>query len=129
MGPRGTYLICFHYRLIHFKCYSGELKNIVAEFMGWLKNKRTPLAAYCVIVAGHLIGLDKPPEVRPVGVVETCCRMTEFFSKGGGKGGKGGLWYIETLSWNRGGNRGGHPCDALTVGTVYPGGGLGITAH
>ena len=44
---------------------------IVAEFVYWLGNGRTPWVAYQALMSGCLIALDKQPGVRPVGVGET----------------------------------------------------------
>ena len=47
------------------------LRNIVGKFGDWMANGRPPWAAYRALILGHLIGLDKCPRVRPVGVGET----------------------------------------------------------
>ena len=46
------------------------MQLIVADFMEWLDNGRSPWAAYGAIMSGRLIALDKHPGVRPVRVVE-----------------------------------------------------------
>ena len=44
-------------------------------FFDWLANGSLPWAAYPTFMPGHLIGLDKQPDVRLVGVGETWRRI------------------------------------------------------
>ena len=54
------------------------LHTSVKTSVDWLANKSPPWAAYCSFMSGHLITLDKQPDVCPVGVGKTWRRI---FSK------------------------------------------------
>eukprot|EP00957_Ditylum_brightwellii_P181164 13799586-Ditylum_brightwellii.AAC.1 len=47
----------------------------MAEWACWLANKSPPWAAYCALMAGRLVALDKCPGTRPVGIGEIFCRL------------------------------------------------------
>ena len=47
------------------------MRLIVAYFAEWLRNGQTPRGAYCAMMSGRMITLDKQPGVRLVGVGET----------------------------------------------------------
>ena len=51
--------------LLHFGAASGELRLVVADFLDWLGNRRTPWSAYQSLMAVRLIALEKQPGVRP----------------------------------------------------------------
>ena len=48
---------------------------IVAEVGEWLRNGQPPWAAYCAMMSGRLIALDKSPGIKPVGIGETWRRL------------------------------------------------------
>ena len=50
---------------------SDKPRHIVEEFSKWLANEWYPGDANNALMLGRLIGLDKYPRVRPVGVGET----------------------------------------------------------
>ena len=66
-GPGGTDSVSLQHWLLQFGAASGELRQIVAEFGEWISNGRPPWSAYCAMVSGRLIALDKSPGIRPVG--------------------------------------------------------------
>ena len=70
-GPGGTDLVSFQHWLLRFGAASGELRLIVAEVGKWLSNRRPHWAAYCALMSGWLIALDKSPGIRLVGIRET----------------------------------------------------------
>ena len=55
------------------------LWQIIGEFGDWIANGRLPWAAYRALMSGRLIGFNKCPRVRPVGVGETWWRMLEKY--------------------------------------------------
>ena len=61
--------------LIRFGAANGELRLIVAEFGEWLCNGRPLWAAYCAMMSGKLIVLDKCPGIRPVRIGEAWRRL------------------------------------------------------
>ena len=69
--PGVTDLVSLEHWLLCFGEASSGLRKIVGEFRYWMANGRPPWAAYRELMLGHLIGLNKFPGVRPVGVVET----------------------------------------------------------
>ena len=56
---------------LHYGPYSGELQEYIATLVWWLANTYPHWVGYRAIVAGQLIGLDKCPGVRLVGIRET----------------------------------------------------------
>ena len=74
-GPRGSDLVSLQHWLLRFGATSAELHHISGEFGEWMANGRPPWAAYRLMMLGRLIGIDKCPGVRPVGVGETWRRM------------------------------------------------------
>jgi hypothetical protein len=46
-----------------------------ANFVNWLSNSFPPWAAHRGLMAGCLVALDKCPDVRPIGIGETCRRL------------------------------------------------------
>ena len=64
--------------LIHYEEASAELWQIFAYMTEWLANSCPPWVAYHVVMAVRLIGLDKKPSVRPMGIDET---RPQCFSK------------------------------------------------
>ena len=51
------------------------MRLIVAEMGEWLSNGRPHWSAYCVLMSGRFIALDKSPGIRPVGIGETWRRL------------------------------------------------------
>ena len=76
-GPGGTASVSLQHWLLRFGAASGELRQIVAEFGEWLSNGRPPWSAYCAMMSGRLIALEKYPGIRPVGIGETWRRLLE----------------------------------------------------
>ena len=65
-GPGGTDSVSLQQRLLRFGAASGEMRLIVGDFTDWLSNGMPPWAAYCAMMSGWLIALDKHPGIRPV---------------------------------------------------------------
>ena len=63
--------------LLYFGVVSRELRLIVADFVEWLSNGRTPWAAYQDMMSGQLIALENKPGVRPIRVGETWLPLME----------------------------------------------------
>eukprot|EP00957_Ditylum_brightwellii_P003188 242997-Ditylum_brightwellii.AAC.1 len=51
------------------------MREAVAKLTCWLANTRPLWAAYCVIVAGCLIALNKCPAVRQIGEIKILLKM------------------------------------------------------
>lgn len=62
--------------LLQFGDASRRLRNAVAKICRWMANDFPPWAAYRALMSGRLIGLDKMPGVRPVGIGETWRRLS-----------------------------------------------------
>ena len=60
--------------LLCFGCASEELRVVVLRLADCMVNSSNPWAAYCVLMACHLIIIDKSPGVSPVGIGETLRR-------------------------------------------------------
>ena len=73
--PGGTDLVSIQHWILRFGVVSGELQLIVAEFLEWLCNGQPPWAAYCAMMSGQLVALDKSPGIRPVGIGKTWRRL------------------------------------------------------
>ena len=56
---------------------NGELHKIVVLFSKWLTNKRSPCAAYHVLVDCHLIDMDMHPGVYTMGEEDNWQRMMD----------------------------------------------------
>ena len=67
-GPGGIDSISIQHWLLRFGLGSLGLRQIVGEFGYWMSNGRPPWAAYRELMLERLIGLDKCPGVRSVGV-------------------------------------------------------------
>ena len=76
-SPGGTDLVSLQHWLLRFGAASRELRLIVAEFGEWICNGRPLWAAYCAMMSGGLIALEKCPGIRPVGIGETWRRLLE----------------------------------------------------
>ena len=74
-GPRGTDSVSLQHWLLRFGAANAELRLIVGDFIEWTSNGRPPWAAYCALMSGRLIALDKQPGIIPIGVGETWCRL------------------------------------------------------
>ena len=75
VGPGGTDLVSLQHLLLRFGAAIGKLRLIAVEFGEWLCNGRPPWAAYCAMMSGQLIALDKCPGIRPVRIAETWRRL------------------------------------------------------
>ena len=58
-----------------FSTKSEALREEMAEWADWLQNSNPPWAAIHAILACRLLGLDKVPGTRPVGIGEVFCRL------------------------------------------------------
>ena len=74
-GPGGTDSVSLQHWLLRFGAARSELRQIVAEFGEWLSNGRPPWAAYCAMMSGRLIVLEKSSGIRPVGIGDTWCLL------------------------------------------------------
>ena len=74
-GPGGIYSLAIQHWLLRFGVNSNKLREAVVHFLRWMDNRTSPWAAYRAIVAIRLIGLDKYPGVRPVGIREVWQRL------------------------------------------------------
>ena len=74
-GPVGTDSVLLQHWILGFGAASAELRRIVGDFVEWLGNGRPPWAAYCALMSGRLIALDKQPGTRPVGVGDIWRRL------------------------------------------------------
>ena len=66
-----------HNWLLCFGCVSEEFRVVVASLADWMANSSPPWAAYCALLACHLVALDKRPGVRPMGIGETLRRALD----------------------------------------------------
>ena len=74
VGALGVEAIELQNFLLFFGCASEELRVVVVRLADWMANSSPPWAAYCALMACHLVALDKRPGVRPVGIGETLHR-------------------------------------------------------
>eukprot|EP00957_Ditylum_brightwellii_P142172 10831839-Ditylum_brightwellii.AAC.1 len=61
--------------LLQFGTSSEALRVEMAEWACWLANESPPWAAYCALMAGRLVALDKCPGTRPVRIEEIFRRL------------------------------------------------------
>ena len=73
-GALGAKAIELNNWLLRFGCASEELRVVVTRLTDWMANYSPPWAAYCTLMACHLVTLNKRPGVRPVGIGETLRR-------------------------------------------------------
>ena len=78
-GPVGTDSVLLQHWLLWFRAAIGELQLIVRDFTEWMGNGRPPWATYRALMSGRLIAVDKQPNIRPVGVVETWRKLMAKF--------------------------------------------------
>ena len=76
-GPGGVESISLQHWLLGFGVASLGLRQIFGEFGYCMTNGRPSWVAYRALMLGRLIGLDKCPGVRPLGVGETWRRILE----------------------------------------------------
>jgi len=74
-GPGGTDASDLQHWLLRFGGASADFRKAVAELIRWKANDNPPWAAYRALRAGRLVGLDKRPGIRPVGIGETLERL------------------------------------------------------
>ena len=67
-GPGGVDSISIQHWLLRFGVVSLGLRQTFGDFGYWMDNGCFPWVAYRALMSGHLIGFDKCPGVRPVGV-------------------------------------------------------------
>ena len=71
---------------LYYGLSSRESQEYIAALVCWLANTYPPWEAYRAIVVGQLIGLDKCPGVRPVGIRDIIQRkLGKFVLKACGK--------------------------------------------
>ena len=75
-GPKGTNVVRLQYWILRYGDASSEFRKIVTSIMEWLANSCPPWAAYQALITGRLIGLDKQPGLRPVGISKTWRRCS-----------------------------------------------------
>ena len=68
-------MVSIQHWTLRFGVARGKLRQIVTEIGEWLSNGRPPWAAYCAMMSGQLIALDKSPGIRPVRISETWHRL------------------------------------------------------
>ena len=74
-GPWSIETVNWQEWTLHYGTSSQELQESIATLVWWLSNTYPPWEAYRAIFAGRLIGLDKCPGVRPVGIREILQRV------------------------------------------------------
>eukprot|EP00957_Ditylum_brightwellii_P090261 6874052-Ditylum_brightwellii.AAC.1 len=74
-GPGGVEAVSCQDWLLGFEVTSLKLREDVAKLTRWLANTQPVWASYYALVAGHLIVLDKCPDVCPMGMGEVLLRM------------------------------------------------------
>ena len=74
-GPSGVDSVEFAHWLLHFGRESELLREEMAAWAVWLANSHPPYAAYRAMMANRLVGLDKNPGVRPLGIGEIHRRL------------------------------------------------------
>ena len=74
-GPSGVEAVQLKHWLLHFGRASAELREEMAMWVDWLANSSPPWAAYRASMARRLVGLDKQPGVRPLGIGEVWQRL------------------------------------------------------
>ena len=70
-GPGGTESASLQHWMMWIGTASAGQRHIVGEFEDWMANGRPIWAAYRALMLGRLVGLNKVPSVRPVGVGDT----------------------------------------------------------
>ena len=82
----GTNSSSLQHCILCFREARGLLRLTVADFTEWIANEWPPWAAYCMLMYGHLIGLDNHPGLQPVDVGETWKRLVDnCIMKGSGQ--------------------------------------------
>ena len=61
--------------LLRFGVESQALREEMAEWANWLSNESPPWAAIRAMMACRLLGLDKEPGTRPMGIGEIYRRL------------------------------------------------------
>ena len=62
-GALGAEAIELRNWLLRFRCSLEELRVVVARLADWMANSFPPWAAYCALMACHLLSLDRRPGV------------------------------------------------------------------
>ena len=75
VGPSEIESISMSHWLLKFGGSSAILRNSIASVVEWLANGYPPWAAYHVMIWGRLVGLDKCPGVRPIGIGDILRRL------------------------------------------------------
>ena len=73
-GALGAEVIKLSNRLLRFRCVSEEIRVVFADRTDWMDNYSFPWAAYHDLMACCIVGLDKRPCMRLVGIEETLCQ-------------------------------------------------------
>ena len=74
-GPSGIDSISISHWLLKFEVSSGRLRKRIASMVEWLANEYSPWAAYRAMTWSKLVGLDKWPGVRPIGIGDIIRRL------------------------------------------------------
>ena len=74
-GPGGTDSVSLQHWILRFGEAGVKLWLIVTDFVEYIDNERPLWDAYCVLIYGHLIGLEKYPVVQTVGVGKHLWRL------------------------------------------------------
>ena len=67
-GPSGIDSISMSHWLLKFGGANARLRKSIASMVEWLANCYYPWAAFRAMTWGRLVGLDKHPGVRPIGI-------------------------------------------------------------
>ena len=74
-GPSGIDSVAMSHWLLKFGGASSKLRRSIAKFVEWLANDYPPWAAYRAMTWSRLVGLDKCPGVRPIGIGDILRRL------------------------------------------------------
>ena len=74
-GPSGIDSVSMSHWLLKFGGASTNLRRSVAKFVEWLANDYPPWASYRAMTWSRLVGLDKCPGVRPIGIGDILRRL------------------------------------------------------
>ena len=67
-GPSGVDSISMPHWLLKFGEASASLRKSITKLVEWLANGYPPWTAYRAMMWSRLVGLDKYPGVRPIGI-------------------------------------------------------------
>ena len=74
-----TDVVSLNHWIIQYREVSPELRKIVASITEWLANSCLPWTVYWYLIKVHLIGQEKRPIIRLVGIIKTwCCCFSKY---------------------------------------------------